>query len=742
MVRRSVRRRSRVLFAALLGLALGLALAACPLPSNVRYRCEPDDTCAQADYRCAADGYCYPGECEPRDTATACAEVECGLVPDGCGNFTDCAKWCPEGLECGVAAANLCGAPRLCTPSGWCWENPLPQGATLYAAWRADERHAYFVGELGTVLLFDGEKSSLETLPLDAPATFYGVHGTSRSDVYVVGSDGLIFHFDGTAWTKEGLGTGVPATLRSVVALPGGRAVAVGAGGRVVFREPSSPADRRWRDSTSGITDDLMDVVALPDGGVWALSLNGTVLAQRADQMNWSAVPAARAPFFVSPPEGYGAHALAVFRARVFAGGTPGGARSGLMRLEDDGGWEAVSDAGRDVYDVFGTDDELWTAGRAVVERFAADAGADPILGQPPTTPVNGPSALPWRAGVLLRPGESLVGGRLGVMAVARPASGQLLMRSKGSVRDVNAVCGYGPGALYGASTVEIPSQGCGGGTCRPRVLERLEAPAGAYWRINDGMPLGGTTELLGCYAYGPDRVWLMGNDSKYFSQSGSSWVYGDFGNTGITGAYIAGWGTPDAGYLFLRDGDSTVNESVDGQGNWNERSVPGPGQPLNGVWGFGPTDKVLVGEGGVVMRWLSDHWEDPLMTGFTENLLTVHGARLAQGGQRYVAAGVDGRVFMLETGDAASTVSVGTSVRLTGSWVSTSGEAWVAGFLDQATPRAFIARQRAPGGTFEPVPFVADRELRGLFGLDLPDGGTEVWVTGQSGLILRHDGP
>ena len=186
------------------------------------------------------------------------------------------------------------------------------------------------------------------------------------------------------------------------------------------------------------------------------------------------------------------------------------------------------------------------------------------------------------------------------------------------------------------------------------------------------------------------------------------------------------------------------MNASPDGQGTWNEQSVPGPGEALNGVWGFGPTDKVLVGAGGKVLRWLTNNqWEDPpLTTGFTDELLTVHGAPLAQGGQRYVAAGVDGRVFMLETGDMASTVSLGTSVRLTGSWVSTSGAAWVAGYLDQTQPRAFIARQAGPGGSFEPVPFLADRELRGLFGLDLPDGGHQVWVSGEDGLILRHDGP
>jgi len=730
----------RPLVAALLGLGLGAGLAACPLPSNVRYRCEPDNTCAQADFTCAADGFCYPGQCTPRDTTSRCAQVECGLVSDGCGHFADCGKWCPEGLECGVTAANQCARPKVCNTAGWCWENPLPQGATLTAAWRADERHMWFVGDQGTVLLFDGEKSSLEPLPLDAPASFLGVHGTSRDDVYVVGDDGLIFHFDGTAWTKEGLGNGVPARLRAVLALPGGRAVAVGEGGRAVYREPSVPAERRWREATSGVTEDLVDVTALPDGGVRALGNQGTLLAMRDDFTAWAPAVTARPRFDLR--QGKGAHALATRNGRLYAGGAPAGARCGLYRLEEDGGWAQVSDAGREVFDAFATDDELWAVGESVVERFTGDDVADPTLGQPPGTPANGSNALPWYSGVVLRPGEALVGGRLGVMAVARPAARQLLMRSQGSVRDVNAVCGYAPGKMYGASTVENPyTQPCVG-NCKPRVLERIEASDGAYWRFIDSMELGGTMELLACYAYGPDRVWLMGNDSKFFLQSGTGWSPGDFGNTGITGVYVSGWGLPDAGYLFLRDGEQTVNESPTGNGDWNERSVPG-GQPLNGVWGLSPVDKVLVGGNGLVLRWKGTQWDNPpLATGFSDELLAVHGAALAAGGQRYVAAGRDGRVLQLETGDAFTSASLGTSLTLSGSWVSTSGAAWVVGTFEQMPTRSFIARQAGPGAPFVEVPFRGDRPLSHVFGLDLPDGGAHVWVSGADGLILHRAGP
>ncbi|MEW5742048.1 MAG: hypothetical protein AB1938_24245 [Myxococcota bacterium] len=729
--------------AALAAMAVGV-LVACPLPSNVRYRCESNGTCAQDGYRCAADGFCYAGECTPRDTTAECAQVECGLVSDGCGGSADCGKWCPEGLECGVAAPNLCGMPRVCTAAGWCWENPLPQGATLHAAFRADERHTWFVGEMGTVLLFDGEKSSLEALPLDAPATFHGIHGASRTDLYVVGTDGLIFHFDGAAWTKEGISTAIPTTLRAVLALPDGKAVAVGEGGRALYREPTAPVDRRWREATTDIMVALVDVVALPDGGVLALSENGRLLSMRQDMLTWTTLPGPPAPFQYNQGLGLGAHAAAVRNGHLYVGGTPGGsAQVSLARLEDDGGWRSASDAGREVFDVFVAGEDLWVVGRSLVQVLGADDVASPIVGQPPGTPQNGSASLPWRAGVPLRPGEALVAGTDGVMAVARPDAGQLLMRSQGSLRDVNAVCGFGVGAMYGASTVENPQSGCtGGGNCRPRVLERIEASAGAYWRSRDTMELGGTVELLGCYAYGPDRVWLMGNDSKFFYQSGATWEYGDFGFTGITGAYIAGWGLPDAGYTFLRAGESTLNVSPDGLDNWQEVSLSGPSTELHGVWGVGGEDRVLVGEAGAVRRWAGGQWQSPLTTGFTERLLTVHGALLRGGGQRYVAAGEGGRVFALETGDTPWTAVLPGGPRVMGAWVSSSGTAWVAGYVDQTTPSAYVARQAGPQATFEPVPLHANRELRSVFGIDLPDGGSVVWIAGEEGMIFRHDGP
>jgi hypothetical protein len=325
-------------------------------------------------------------------------------------------------------------------------------------------------------------------------------------------------------------------------------------------------------------------------------------------------------------------------------------------------------------------------------------------------------------------------------MAVAQPDAGLLRMRSQGSLRDVNAVCGYQPGAMYGASTVERPDQGCGARNCEPRVLERIEASTGAFWRVRDGMELGSTTELLACYAFAPDRAWLMGDDSKFFYQSGGTWEYGDFGGA-VAGQYRGGWGLPDAGYFFLREGTTTLTVSDDGIDDFREESVPDSSVPLGGVWGVGGDDMLLVGGQGSVRRRIAGQWRD-VPSGLTTTLNAVHGAKLADGGLRYVAAGEAGRVFTLESDGTTSTAMLGDRTRLVGAWVSSSGAAWAVGYDELATPRAVVVMQPGPGSNWVRLPTPWNRALTGVYGLDLDGGTPVVWVSGPAGMILRLDTP
>src|SRR5262245_41686933 len=47
---------------------------------------------------------------------------------------------------------SLSSCPGLRTGGGWCWENPLPQGTSLFGAWSAGPDDLWMVGGGGTIL--------------------------------------------------------------------------------------------------------------------------------------------------------------------------------------------------------------------------------------------------------------------------------------------------------------------------------------------------------------------------------------------------------------------------------------------------------------------------------------------------------------------------------------------------------------------------------------------------------------
>lgn len=70
--------------------------------------------------------------------------------------------------------------------------------------------------------------------------------------------------------------------------------------------------------------------------------------------------------------------------------------------------------------------------------------------------------------------------------------------------------------------------------------------------------------------------------------------------------------------------------------------------------------------------------------------------------------------------------------------WRTSTGAAWVGGVA--ADGGAFVARQGGPAEPWSEVPLYSPRAVNGLWGADLPDGGTSVWVVGPRGSILRRD--
>jgi hypothetical protein len=96
-----------------------------------------------------------------------------------------------------LASASSPAAPkRVCTPPGWCWEQPLPQGEDLHAIWGRDEHDVWAVGT-GGILHWDGITWSGAW---QTTAELHAIRGTAR-DVWTIGRDGTVLHSaDGSSW--------------------------------------------------------------------------------------------------------------------------------------------------------------------------------------------------------------------------------------------------------------------------------------------------------------------------------------------------------------------------------------------------------------------------------------------------------------------------------------------------------------------------------------------------------------
>lgn len=180
------------------------------------------------------------------------------------------------------------------------WKLSTESSDDLYDVWGTDADNVYAVGR-GSVLHFDGQT----WVPVVTSATeyFMGVWGRSSDDVYVVGSDpgigegtGIIRHFDGATWTEVYRDPN-DVYLGSVYSLPG---LPVLVGGSGMMLESSATG---WKMTQRTTDETLQSIWVSPSNEVFVSGSFSEIF--HYDGSSWNRVRTGTYPKHLSMTRGF-----------------------------------------------------------------------------------------------------------------------------------------------------------------------------------------------------------------------------------------------------------------------------------------------------------------------------------------------------------------------------------------------------------------------------------------------------
>ncbi|HRI53049.1 MAG TPA: Ig-like domain-containing protein [Pseudomonadota bacterium] len=168
--------------------------------------------------------------------------------------------------------------PGLCSPDGWCWRNPLPQGNYMPAVWASDANNVWAVSDFGAIVRWNG--SAWLAQASGTTQNLLGVWGSDTNNVWAVGVGGVIVKWNGTAWSAQASGT--TQNLSAVWGTDASNVWAVGASGVIVKWNGTA-----WTTQTSGSTQYLRGIWGSSATSVWVVGAGGIIL--KWDGTAWSA---------------------------------------------------------------------------------------------------------------------------------------------------------------------------------------------------------------------------------------------------------------------------------------------------------------------------------------------------------------------------------------------------------------------------------------------------------------------
>jgi hypothetical protein len=262
----------------------------------------------------------------------------------------------------GAAGSFTLAAVASCSPGGWCWSTPRPQGNPLYAIHGSSAADVWAVGDDGTIVHFDGMKWAAR--PSGVRTELNGVWAASASDAWAVGDDSVVLHWDGAAWSPA---VGVPAAgfvWRAVWGAAANDVWIVGGDLSVSLPDGNGGAMLHWDGHTwtphTG-PEDLGAVWGAATGDVWGLGTAHGLYHWNGQA--WSAA-AGDLPQIGTAVWGSGAHDVWLAWREASPGHTDGT------------NVDATNDQSMDLYGLWGSSStDVWAVGLSNPDNLFADAG-------------------------------------------------------------------------------------------------------------------------------------------------------------------------------------------------------------------------------------------------------------------------------------------------------------------------------------------------------------------------------
>lgn len=496
-------------------------------------------------------------------------------------------------------------APKICSQDDWCWDNPLPQGNTLRAAWASSEKDVWAVGDHGTVIRWDGEEWTREEI--GTTADLLAISGCGDGKMLIAGKGSTLYvrEREGAGFMSQNPHWDSNRQMDLMGAWGcGERAFVVGSKGLILRRRHQS-GQPYWTQEPSPPSPPLTssNLNAIWGGGAeaWAVGDGGAVLHLQGD--TWSAWQQWGG---AAPTEKLNA-VWGSSASDVWVVGDKGGV------LHYTGAWSRETITAGNLYAVAGHDEQVWIGGEAgqIWRRYMGRWIRAELVNQRILGLAGGGPDGPWAV------------GEAGLIAAPHGGSWQLVR--KGTTQPLSGIHGdgdliysVGSGVFVrwdGARWVDTPIQG-------GLTLTSVWGNAGAFWsgaadgsirRLPDvthpeGEALGVAQSTKAVWGSSVEDVWAVGGRATVRRRTGGRWAMEDLsGQIDVTNRpSLNGVSGTGANSVWVVGGAQTgeVEHAIilRYDGRWRQEPGVQPFSWLNSLWCSG--DEVFaVGASWTVLR-------------------------------------------------------------------------------------------------------------------------------------------